>query len=103
MRLNALLLHRLLNGITNGFDLPGGITATDNKVIGKTAYVPRIEQDDINRLLIAGRFNCLSGYVYCFQKSLPKTEFVRLLYHKRKFPFVADFCYNVTGINNSWG
>jgi len=58
----------MLNLITNSVNLPGGITTTDNKVVGKTAYISGIQQDNINSLLITGRLYRPAGYVYRFQK-----------------------------------
>jgi len=48
--------------------LPAGITATDNEIIGKTAYATGIQKQNIYRLLIAGYLNYLMSYIYLFQK-----------------------------------
>ena len=58
----------MLNLITNSVDLSGGITGTDNKVVSKAAHILSIQQDNINRLLIAGRLYQTAGYIQCFQK-----------------------------------
>jgi hypothetical protein len=68
MRPDPLLLQNMLNLFIDGINLAGGITTTDDKVIGKTTYVSGIQQDNVNCLLVTGCLNHAAGYVYRFQK-----------------------------------
>ena len=55
------------NLIVNGINLPAGLAAAHNEVIGKADNATHIQQQDIGCLLIAGTLNCFTRYFYSFQ------------------------------------
>jgi hypothetical protein len=69
VRQNPFPLQALLNFIIDGTELSFGITSADNKVIGKTTYLARIQQHNVTGLLITGSFYGFAGYFYRFQAS----------------------------------
>ena len=56
------------NFIINGIQLPAGLTAQDDKVIGKASNIAHIQQYNILSLLLAGGSHRPAGYVNRFQK-----------------------------------
>jgi hypothetical protein len=64
---DALPLQTVLDFLMDRPQLSLGFPAADDKVIGKAANLPGIQQDDIARLPVAGGVDCLAGDLDCFQ------------------------------------
>jgi hypothetical protein len=68
--------------LVDGPNLSLAFAAAEHKVVGEAANLSHIQQNDIRRLLVAGRLNCLTGNLNCFQKlSLHASAYQFLLYH----------------------
>jgi hypothetical protein len=64
---NPLLLQGALDLVINSLKLSVGTAGAYNKIVGKAAHLPRIQQDDVTSLLITGCIYSPARYFYCFQ------------------------------------
>lgn len=74
VRPNTTLLQEMADFIINSLNLPAGVTAADDKIVGKTTYLAGIQEQNVASLLIASRFYCLAGNLYRFQPTAPNPE-----------------------------
>jgi len=74
VRPNTTLLQGMADFIINSLNLPAGVTTADDEIVGKTTYLAGIQEQNIASLLVASRFYCLAGNLYCFQPTAPSPE-----------------------------
>ena len=77
------LFQTNFNLIMNRQQLAVAITAADNKVIGETANITGIKQNDIVSLLIAGSFYSKTCYFNRFQNQYPRCYYTSWQYRAK--------------------
>jgi len=64
----------------DGLHLPLALTGAYHEIVGKAAYLPGIQQSNIDSVLVTGYFYYLTCYFQRFQKSaLHDEQFLQVL------------------------